>query len=104
MNTKIKLKAAPKNTAPNNRHGSYGLQASLRPNCQSFCGNTFVSVRLRPVSTPSLCSVGHSPQALGTPAQYKLATLPCLNVVSHACRKDNKDRARKYKEGNLNAI
>ena len=48
-----------------------------------FCGRAIVSVHLRPVSTPSLRSVGHSPQVHGTQAQIYLATSPYLNVVRH---------------------
>jgi hypothetical protein len=55
-----------------------------------FCGLAFVSVHLRPVSTPSLRSVGHSPQVHGTQAQIYLPTSPYLNVVSNACRKGKK--------------
>jgi len=46
-----------------------------------ICGIAFVSVHLRPVSTPSLRSVGHSPQAHGTQAQIYLATSQYLYVV-----------------------
>jgi hypothetical protein len=49
-----------------------------------FGGRAFVSVHLCPVSTPSLRSVGHSPQVHGTQAQIYLATSPCLNVVRHS--------------------
>jgi len=45
-----------------------------------FCGRAIVSVHLRPVSTPSLRSVGHSPQVHGTQAQFYLATSPYLYV------------------------
>jgi hypothetical protein len=45
-----------------------------------FCGRAFVSVHMCPVSTPSLRSVGHSPQVHGTQAQIYLATSPYLNV------------------------
>jgi len=48
-----------------------------------ICGIAFVSVHLRPVSTPSLRSVGHSPQAHGTQAQIYLATSQYLYVVCH---------------------
>jgi len=60
------------------------LRAEDRPSTQiakGFCGRAFVSVLIRPVSTPSLRSVGHSPHVHGTQAQYKLATSTCLNVV-----------------------
>ena len=63
------------------------LRAQSRPSTQIakvFVGRAFVSVHLRPVSTPSLRSVGHSSQVLGTQAQYKLATSQCLNVVRNA--------------------
>ena len=73
------------------------LRAEDRPSTQiakGFVGKAFVSVHLRPVSTHSLRSFGHSPQVHGTQAQIKLATSTCLNVVSNACRKGNKDRAR----------
>ena len=74
------MKAAPKNTAPNNGMVAQGFPA-LRANCQGFGGRAIVSVLIRPVSTPSLRSVGHSPYVHGTQAQYKLATSPCLYVV-----------------------
>ena len=69
------------------------LRAEDRPSTQIakvFCGKAFVSVHLCPVSTPSLRSVGHSPQVHGTQAQYKLATSTYLNVVCNACRKGKK--------------
>jgi len=93
MRTLKKLKAAPKNTAPNNGMVAQGFPA-LHANCQGFGGRAIVSVHIRPVSTPSLRSVGHSLQAHGTPAQIYLATSPYLTVVSNACRKGNKGRAR----------
>jgi len=76
---KNKLKAAPKNTAPNNGIVAAGLQPFAQI-AKVSCGKAFVSVHLRPVSTPSLSSVGHNSQVLGTQAQYKLATSQCLNV------------------------
>jgi len=82
MNAISKIKAAPKNTAPNNGMVAQGFSA-LRANCQGFGGRAIVSVHLCPVSTPSLRSVGHSPQAHGTQAQIYLATSPCLNVARH---------------------
>ena len=96
MRTLIKLKAAPKNTAPNNGMLVTGFPA-LHPNCQGFGGRAIVSVHLRPVSTPSLRSVGHSPQVHGTQAQIKLATSTCLNVVCNACRKGKKAGRAKAK-------
>ena len=45
-----------------------------------ICGRAFVSIHLRPVSTPSLRSVGHSSQVHGTQAQIYLATSPYLYV------------------------
>jgi len=77
------LKAAPKNTAPNNGIVATGFQPFAQI-AKVSCGRAFVSVHLRPVSTPSLRSVGHSSQVLGTQAQYKLATSQCLNVVCNA--------------------
>ena len=62
-----------------------------------FCGRAFVSVRLRPVSTPSLRSVGHSPQAHGTQAQIYLATSPCLNVVRHCPTKTREGMAQRQR-------
>jgi hypothetical protein len=53
-------------------------------------GRAIVSIHMRPVSTPSLRSVGHSPHVHGTQAQIYLATSPYLNVVSNACRKGKK--------------
>ncbi|MBL8025190.1 MAG: hypothetical protein JNL74_02195 [Fibrobacteres bacterium] len=55
-----------------------------------ICGNAFVSVHLRPVSTHSHCSFGHSSQVHGTSAQIKLATSPYLYVVCNVCAKDRK--------------
>ena len=75
----MKLKAAPKNKAPNNGMVAQGFPA-LHANCQGFGGRAIVSVHIRPVSTLSPRSVGHSPHVHGTQAQYKLATSPCLNV------------------------
>jgi hypothetical protein len=46
-----------------------------------FCGRAIVSIHMRPVSTPSLRSVGHSSHVHGTQAQIYLATSPYLNVV-----------------------
>jgi len=55
-----------------------------------ICGRAIVSVHLRPVSTPSLRSVGHSPQVHGTQAQIYLATSPYLNVgCNFGARKPN---------------
>ena len=65
---------------------AWRLRAQSRPSTQIakvFVGKAFVSIHFRPVSTPSLCSVGHSPKVHGTQAQYKLATSPCLNVVQN---------------------
>jgi hypothetical protein len=59
-----------------------------------FCGNAFVSVHMCPVSTPSLRSVGHRPQAHGTQAQIYLATSPYLNVVCNALATQNRKAAR----------
>ena len=74
------LKAAQKITAANNGLVVQGFSA-LHPNCHGFVGHAYVSVHIRPVSTPSLCSVGHSPYVHGTPAQYYVATSTWLNVV-----------------------
>lgn len=79
---KIKRQGYP-TTSYNNGIAVTACIASLHPNCQGFGGRAFVSVHLRPVSTPSLRSVGHSPQVHGTQAQIKLATSLCLNVVRH---------------------
>jgi len=73
-------------TAYNNGMLVTGFPA-LHPNCQGFGGRAIVSVHLRSVSTPSLRSVGHSPQVHGTQAQIYLATSPYLNVVCNVCAK-----------------
>jgi hypothetical protein len=76
------------------------LRAEDRPSTQIakvFCGKAFVSVHLRPVSTHSLRSFGHSPQAHGTQAQYKLATSTCLNVVCQGRPKKKKTEERAIK-------
>ena len=89
---------AVQNTTYNNGMAVQGGRPPLSQIAKVFVGRAIVSVHLRPVSTPSLRSVGHSSQVHGTQAQYKLATSQCLNVVSNACRKDNKYRARKAKQ------
>jgi hypothetical protein len=94
------LKAAA-GTTPNNGMVVTGGGTALHPNCQGFVGNAFVSVHLRPVSTPSLCSVGHSSQAHGTQAQYKLATSPCRNVVCNCKPLKTEERAQ---DRNMNEI
>ena len=74
------------------------LRAEDRPSTQIakvFCGKAFVSVHIRPVSTPSLRSVGHSPYVHGTQAQIKLATSTCLNVVRNGYAQDKKAKGRK---------
>ena len=68
-------------TAHNNGMLVQGGRPPFSQIAKVFCGNACVSVHLNPVSTPSLRSVGHSLQAHGTPAQYKLATSTYLNVV-----------------------
>jgi len=78
---------------------AWRLRAQSRPSTQiakGFVGKAFVSIHFRPVSTPSLCSVGHSPKVHGTQAQYKLATSPCLNVRCNTTRKGKiqKDKER----------
>jgi len=61
-----------------------------------ICGRAFVSVHLRPVSTHSHSSFGHSSQVLGTTAQIKLATSPYLYVVCNAGAKTG-NRAQRQK-------
>jgi hypothetical protein len=79
------LKAAQNITANNNGLVAQGFPA-LRANCHGFVGHACVSVHIRPVSTPSLRSVGHSPHVHGTPAQYYVATSPSLHVVQNCIR------------------
>ena len=78
----VELKAARKTTANNNGLVVTGFPA-LHPNCHGFVGHACVSVHIRPVSTHSHCSFGHSPYVHGTPAQYYVATSPSLHVVRH---------------------
>jgi hypothetical protein len=59
-----------------------------------ICGRAIVSVHMCPVSTPSLRSVGHSPQVHGTQAQIYLATSQYLYVVQNATRKAKGTAAR----------
>jgi hypothetical protein len=86
-------KAAQKNTATNNGLVVRGFPAPL-PNCQCFVGHAIVSVLIRPVSTPSLRSVGHSPHVHGTQAQFYMATSPSLDVVRNVCLPQDKDGAQ----------
>ena len=65
-----------------------------------FCGRAFVSVHLCPVSTPSLRSVGHSPQVHGTQAQIYLATSPYLYVVCNKTAQRQKSPQTKSKRQN----
>ena len=58
-----------------------------------ICGRAFVSMNMRPVSTPSLRSVGHSPHVHGTQAQFYLATSPYLYVVCNVCAQDKMQKA-----------
>jgi len=79
---------------------AWRLRAQSRPSTQIakvFVGKAFVSIHFRPVSTPSLRSVGHSPKVHGTTAQYKLATSPCLNVVCQGRPKKKKTEERAIK-------
>ena len=94
MTFKTKLKAARKTTATNNGMVAQGFQPFAQI-AKVSCGKAFVSVHLCPVSTPSLRSVGHSPQVHGTQAQYKLATSPCLNVVCNKLAPKAEDRQHK---------
>jgi len=82
-----KLKAAQKITANNNGLVVPGFPA-LHPNCQCLVGHACVSMNLSSVSTPSLRSVGHSPQVHGTPAQFYMATSPSLYVVRNGYAQD----------------
>jgi hypothetical protein len=86
----MKTLKAPSGTAYNNGMVVQGGRPPFSQIAKVFCGRAIVSVHLCPVSTPSLRSVGHSPQVHGTQAQIYLATSPCLNVVSNACRKGKK--------------
>ena len=82
-------------TAHNNGIVVRGGRPPLSQIAKVIVGRAFVSVHLRPVSTPSLRSVGHSSQVLGTQAQYKLATSQCLNVVRNGYAQDKKAKDRK---------
>jgi len=84
-----KAKGRASETTTNNGIVVRGGRPPLSQIAKVFVGKAFVSVHLRPVSTPSLRSVGHSSQVLGTQAQYKLATSQCLNVV---CNKPAQDK------------
>ena len=68
-----------------------------------ICGRAFVSVHMCPVSTPSLRSVGHSPQVHGTQAQIYLATSPNLNVVQNKPAKTKTAAAKPKPEIAINA-
>ncbi|MFA6521944.1 MAG: hypothetical protein WCT53_06225 [Candidatus Gracilibacteria bacterium] len=103
-----KTKAAPANktkgsglsTAYNNGMLVQGGVPPFSQIAKVFVGRAFVSVHLWPVSTPSLRSVGHSPQVHGTQAQIYLATSTYLNVVrkNPAQDREPKDIATQYKE------
>jgi hypothetical protein len=66
-----------------------------------ICGRAFVSIHMRPVSTPSLRSVGHSPHVHGTQAQIYLATSPYLNVGRNSWAQDRKTEDKKPKARRL---
>ena len=74
---------APSGTAYNNGMAVQGGRPPFSQIAKVICGRAFVSIHMRPVSTPSLRSVGHSPHVHGTQAQIYLATSPYLNVVRH---------------------
>ena len=62
-----------------------------------ICGRAFVSIHMRPVSTPSLRSVGHSPHVHGTQAQIYLATSPYLNVGCNVvARQEPREKPRNH--------
>jgi hypothetical protein len=86
----MKTIKAPSGTAYNNGIVVRGGRPPLSQIAKVICGRAFVSVHLRPVSTHSLRSFGHSSQVLGTQAQYKLATSQCLNVGCNVAAKAKK--------------
>jgi len=94
-----KIKRQGVTTAHNNGMVVRGGVPPLSQIAKVFCGRAFVSVHMCPVSTPSLRSVGHSPQVHGTQAQIYLATSPYLNVVRHFRGKTG-NRARQLKTRN----
>ena len=98
-----KLKAAQKITANNNGLVVPGFPA-LHSNCQGFVGHACVSIHLSSVSTPSLRSVGHSPQVHGTQAQFYLATSPSLYVVCNAGARQKTARKDESHRSNVSII
>jgi hypothetical protein len=69
-----------------------------------FCGKAFVSIHMRPVSTPSLRSVGHSSHVHGTQAQIYLATSPYLNVVRNGYAQDKMQKTERQFTPKGNAL
>ena len=87
---KNKTKRQGITTAHNNGMAVQGGRPPFSQIAKVFCGIAFVSIHMCPVSTPSLRSVGHSPQVHGTQAQLYLATSPYLYVVRNGYAQDKK--------------
>jgi hypothetical protein len=96
---KAKCERQGRFTAYNNGMAVRGGVPPLSQIAKVICGRAFVSIHMRPVSTPSLRSVGHSPHVHGTQAQIYLATSPYLNVVQNTGGQGKKTKAwlAKYK-------
>ena len=69
-----------------------------------ICGRAIVSIHMRPVSTPSLRSVGHSSHVHGTQAQIYLATSPYLNVGCNVAAKTIRPHAKPLKQENKSKL
>jgi len=82
-------------TAHNNGMAVQGGGPPFSQIAKVICGRAFVSIHMRPVSTPSLRSVGHSPHVHGTQAQIYLATSPYLNVVCNVCAKTKMQKTKR---------
>jgi hypothetical protein len=90
-------------TAHNNGMAVQGGRPPFSQIAKVFCGRAIVSIHMRPVSTPSLRSVGHSPHVHGTQAQIYLATSPYLNVVRNKPAKTKTAAAKPKPEIAINA-